>query len=163
MDERTTEQAKKALVLQRIGIPPIDVLMKLELSSLESIVDSWMILDDMEKKVKVEIDRRRSSWTANKWQLALDERNVGFGALSGKSIILSFFVIDNIEKRLTILEKTVEAIARKSHFDISELKTEVTNLHETLKNPMIEEVHKFLNQVLEAQRKGLERMKEYDV
>jgi hypothetical protein len=79
---------------------------------------------------------------------------------TNKSLWIAFYWIDYLEARLSNIESIVQSMTK---FNLSHMEERIKKLQETLAEPELAEVAKFIHDVNESIQKGRQAQKGYNV
>jgi hypothetical protein len=161
LDKATASKGKKVEKQQIAQEKPIQFGLRIDPEKIDELRG---FLGEMHKDYSekfADIQKRMKSFWADKSHYVLLEGMLETENMIYHNIWIVGYAIDYLEKRMSNVEAIVQGIADKLKVDLPSLKTEVETLHKTIKEPMFEEVFKFVQSVKESAEKSRHAGEEY--
>jgi hypothetical protein len=113
------------------------------------------------KAVKVNLDKGLKSYWARGQIFAEGMKHIQIQDLADEvSFMTTFYALDYIETRLSNIEKIVEGITKLRDIDLPELKNQIMALQQTIAQPEIAEVSKFIRDTYAMMEKAKKKARE---
>ena len=159
MDKPKTSKEQETIVEKQAALLN-ELTLRVAPEKVQRMREYKKLLDDDFDEKQEWITRKSRKILADKEHFALlllSERADHIGAINS---LVTFFCIDYLESRLSNLENIVQGLAKH---DLSNMEKRIQQLHETLNQPELAEVARFIHDLNASIEKGKQAQKEYNV